>query len=54
MIYSGLCQILGEYTREHYNVERPHQGKGIARWNLGLNNLRNNRSRFIRPANCAA
>ncbi|GDY15025.1 hypothetical protein LBMAG53_39030 [Planctomycetota bacterium] len=26
--YGGLCRILNEYTRDHYNVERPHQGKG--------------------------
>jgi transposase InsO family protein len=26
--YGGLCKILHEYTRDHYNVERPHQGKG--------------------------
>ncbi len=26
--YGALHRILNEYTREHYNVERPHQGKG--------------------------
>ncbi len=26
--YGGLCRVLSEYTRDHYNVERPHQGKG--------------------------
>ena len=26
--YNGLCDVLHEYVREHYNVERPHQGKG--------------------------
>lgn len=26
--YGGLCRILSEYTRDHYNVERPHQGMG--------------------------
>jgi len=25
--YRGLCRLLHEYV-EHYNVERPHQGKG--------------------------
>ncbi len=26
--YGGLCDVLHEYVRAHYNVERPHQGKG--------------------------
>ena len=26
--YGSLCRILSEYTQDHYNVERPHQGMG--------------------------
>jgi hypothetical protein len=26
--YHGLCDVLHEYVRIHYNLERPHQGKG--------------------------
>jgi len=25
--YQGLCDVLNEYVRVHYNRERPHQGK---------------------------
>jgi len=26
--YAGLCRVLHEFVDEHYNRERPHQGKG--------------------------